>query len=197
VDLLITQFIIGTVAVILFQYGNPQKRLLNFVSVFVLALFLSKALIEIYEWGFSFWIASAIAFSVSYSFRFVRKEIKRPFDWFKILGAMFVIFYPLSTDKFDYELRTVGYFLDNLTIPILAIIHVYDRLIVKPQMKKRYIIILSVQTAIIVLLLTFSILQKAEKDKQTMRAMEERERALELEFELQRMKTEIKNKPVP
>jgi hypothetical protein len=113
-----------------------------------------------------------------------------------ILGAMFVIFYPLSTDKFDYELRTVGYFLDNLTIPILAIIHVYDRLIVKLQMKKRYIIILSIQTAIILLLLTFSILQKAEADKQTVRAMEERERALKLEFELQRMKTEIKNKPV-
>lgn len=101
--------------------------------------------------------------------------------------------YPLSAYDFEGQLETSEYYLENLIIPVVGTIYVYDRLILNTEMKKRYIIILSIQSIIILLMLTFSIVQKAEADKQVMRAHREQIRAEKLEYELTKLKADQEN----
>jgi hypothetical protein len=50
-DALMTNGVIGLLAAFLVQYKNPQKPLLNTVSVFIFLLFLSRGVMVIYTWG--------------------------------------------------------------------------------------------------------------------------------------------------
>jgi hypothetical protein len=193
VDILIIQIGLGLVAVILFRYRNPVRHLINFVSIFVLTVFLSRALLEFASWGLYFWTASAFGLLVCYLLRFSKKEIKNPFDWVKLIGIITLTLYPLSAYTFVGQIDSIEYYLENLIIPVLGTMYIYDRLILKAEMKKRFIIILSIQSILILLMLTYSIVQKAEADKQVIRAESERSRAEKLEYELTKLRSEKEN----
>jgi hypothetical protein len=193
VDILVIQIVIGLIAVILFRYKNPQRDLIDIVSIFVLILFLSRALIEVTDWGFYFWITTALGLVTTYTLRFFKKKHINLFDGFKLVGIISLTLYPLSAYRFEGQFETVEYYLENLILPTLGTLYIYDRLILKTEMKKRYIIILSIQSFLILLMLTYSIIQKAEADKQVMRAESERTRAEKLEYELTKIRAEKEN----
>lgn len=161
--------------------------------MFVIGLFVSKAIVDVTDWGIYFWVATAIGLGTTYILRFVKKKEVRRFDWLKLAGVMALALYPLSAYHFDGQLATLEYYLENLIIPVVGTIYVYDRLILNTDMKKRYVVILGIQSIIILLMLTFSIVQKAEADKQVMRAENERVRAEKLEYELTELRAGKEN----
>lgn len=193
VDILIIHIVIGLIAVILFRYKNPHRYLLDFVSIFVFAVFVSTAVIELTDWGLHFWFVAALGLVSTYIGRFVRQKDIRCFDWIKLSGILVLIFYPFSAFNFEGRLETIEYYLENLIIPVVGTIYIYDRLILKTEMKRRFIVILSVQSILILVLLIFSIVQDAEADKQRVRADGERKKAESLYYELVKLKAQKEN----
>ena len=86
------------------------------------------------------------------------------------------------------QIDSIEYYLENLILPVLGTIYMYDRLILKTEMKKRFIIILSIQSILILLMLTYAIVQKASANKQFIKAESERFRAEKLESELTKLR---------
>lgn len=78
----------------------------------------------------------------------------------------------------------------------------YDRWTLKFQsMKRRFIILLSIQTLLIIVLLAFSIVQKAEADQQRERAIQQKALAEEYRahaemaaYEAERIKAELQSR---
>lgn len=78
-----------------------------------------------------------------------------------------------------------------LTFFILATIYLYDRWILKPEkMKRKYIIVLAVQSILILLMLTYAFVQKAQADRSRQDAFEEQQRAIEIEKKYQELLNE-------
>jgi hypothetical protein len=182
VNIIWTEGIIALIAVFLFQFRNPQKKLLHVISLFIAAVFLSKILLYFGEtFGQSVWLVSSIGLLLSYILRFRDKQSTGLLEYLKFIGLLVFIIYPL-TSYYNYNLdyRAVFYLLSSITLPVLAILYLYDRWILKPEkMKTKFVVILVVQSVLIFLMLTFSLLQKSEADKQTGIAMDQRERAIE------------------
>jgi hypothetical protein len=179
--------------VILFRYKNSQRDLVDVVSILVTGLFASKAILELTGWGFYFWVVTAIGLGTAYLLRFIKKKEIGRFDWLKLAGVILLTLYPLSAFDFEGQYRIHEYYLGNLIIPVVGTIYVYDRLVLNTEMKRKYIIILSIQSIVILLMLAFSIAQKAEADRQVIRAESERERADRLQYELTKLRTDKKN----
>ena len=188
-DHLVTELAIGVLGIILFQYKNEQRDFIVLVSGSVLLLFLSRFLIVVTSWGWSVWIIGAVALLITYYLRFRRKSSRTFIDWIKWIGVALLVIYPATIFDLPQEYQLLDYLLSLLTIPLLATIYLYDRWILKPEkMKKRFTIVLSIQTFLILLMLTYSIIQKAEADKQRRNAEMEKIKSEKLIQELRLVK---------
>lgn len=184
--------IYGLIGVFLFIFKNPDKRHLYLISVFVVGLFVSQ-LVYFFASplvGQITWAISALAFLMSYLLRWTPRPEKGILEYLKIVGVIMLIIFPVPF----YSLVNLG---DNfetvrpLTFFVVGTIYVYDRLVFKSEiMKKKFVAILVAQTVVILLLLMYAFVQKAEADKQLRRAEQQRlqaeknaARARELEIE--------------
>jgi hypothetical protein len=183
VDLILTESTLGTIAVILFQYKNPQKTLLQWVSVFVIGIFASKILLYLSNYfGQALWTIATIGLLSTYSLRFREKESKNPIDYLKWAGLILLVLYPLASYYFKaFGAVALLFTLSGLAIPVLGTIYMYDRWILKPEkMKRKYVITLTVQTFLILLMLTYSFIQKTEADRSLQMAVEQQKIAIEM-----------------
>lgn len=184
--------IFGLVGIILFNYRNPDKKGLVIISVFLAGLFISQILYLTIGnlTGIIVYIISSLGLLITYIDRFNNKPEKRVIELLKMGGILLLIIYPFPF----YDLLSIGRYnflavTRELTFYILITIYVYDRWVLKPEMmKKKFIIVLVVQSLAILLMLTFSIMQRAKADESTQRAFElsmevnaEKMRALEIE----------------
>jgi hypothetical protein len=186
-ETLITESVIGLVALAAFQYRNPHKALLNTVSLFVFLLFVAKELMHSYTWAMWLLIIASVGLFVSYLVRFRRKGTVYVFDYIKWIGVGFLLFYPAPLFQLPDPYRGAPYLVSDLTIPVLAAIYLYDRWILKPEkMKKKFVIILSAQTVLILVMLTFALFQRALAERYRDKASEQAAIASE-----QRMQAEM------
>lgn len=162
-------WIYGTIGVILFRFWNKDKTYINLISVFAAGLIASQSLTSYTDIQNTeiIWAISSAGILVFYSLRFKRKPEKQIIDYAKIGGVMLLIIYPIPFwILFQLVITPAWHLLLFATPFVLASIFVYDRLILKPEsMKKKFTIILLVQTIVIFALFIFAIIQKMEADR--------------------------------
>jgi hypothetical protein len=155
------------------------------ISGSVLTLFVSRSLIDVVSWGPIIWIIGALSFLTTYYLRFKRKTKRGLIDKIKWIGVVVLVIYPMAILDLPDKYRLFSYLVSLLTVPLLATIYLYDRWILKPEkMKRKFIVILSVQTFLILVMLTYSVIQKAEADSQRLNAERQRVAAEKLLQEL-------------
>ena len=172
-------FLLGLIGVGLFVFRNPQKKFLYAIGCAVMGLFISQYVYVIYTGalvGQIVWIASASGLLLLYCIRLKDRVSFLAFDILKIFSIVLLIIYPLPFYSFglvgDGEFWNV---LRLMTFSIITAIFVYDRWVLKPDiMKRRFIIVLVVQTFLILTMLMYAIVQKSEAEKQFQRAEAER-----------------------
>jgi hypothetical protein len=182
------QIAIGILAAMLFMYRNPHRDLVNVVAFFVFLTFSSAPLINLSLGGFYFWAAAATGLLITYLVRFFRKSRIVFFDILKYLALLAIIIYPLSELSFGGQFQTLDYYLQNLILPFVATIYLYDRLIFTTEMKKRFITILSIQSIALLFMLAFAIYQKTQADLQREAAQKEHDKAMQLRDSLEKLK---------
>lgn len=162
-------WIYGTIGVILFRFWNKDKTYINLISVFAAGLIASQSLTSytVIQNTEIIWAISSAGIFVFYSLRFKRKPEKQIIDYVKIGGVMLLIIYPIPFwILFQLVITPFWHLLLYATPFILASIFVYDRMILKPEpMKKKFTIILLIQTVLIFALFIFAIIQKMEADR--------------------------------
>lgn len=162
-------WIYGTIGVILFRFWNKDKTYINLISVFAAGLIASQSLTSytVIQNTEIIWAISSAGIFVFYSLRFKRKSEKQIIDYVKIGGVMLLIIYPIPFwILFQLVITPFWHLLLYATPFILASIFVYDRMILKPEpMKKKFTIILLIQTVLIFALFIFAIIQKMEADR--------------------------------
>jgi hypothetical protein len=159
----------GVLGAILFRIRNEQTHYQNWISGFLIGLFLSQALfvygIEIV--GQIVWIISAIGLSVTYLLRFTRKVGRTTIDFLKLVCIGLLIIYPITFYTIVSMPGEYWGILRSLTLSFVAVIYIYDRWVLKKgSMKRKFVVILVAQTLLILLLFTFALFQRAEADKQ-------------------------------
>lgn len=162
-------WIYGTIGVILFRFWNKDKTYINLISVFAAGLIASQSLTSytVIQNTEIIWAISSAGIFVFYSLRFKRKSKKQIIDYVKIGGVMLLTIYPIPFwILFRLVITPFWHLLLYATPFILASIFVYDRMILKPEsMKKKFTIILLIQTVLIFALFIFAIIQKMEADR--------------------------------
>jgi hypothetical protein len=162
-------WIYGTIGVILFRFWNKDKTYINLISVFAAGLIASQSLTSytVIQNTEIIWAISSAGIFVFYSLRFKRKSEKQIIDYVKIGGVMLLTIYPIPFwILFRLVITPFWHLLLYATPFILASIFVYDRMILKPEsMKKKFTIILLIQTVLIFALFIFAIIQKMEADR--------------------------------
>lgn len=190
--------VFGLIWILFFIFKDPDERFLYLTSLFVFVLFISQLIyfyVDILA-GQIVWIVSASGFLFCYATRLNDLREGRILGFLKMMGALLLAIYPSPF----YSLVNVG---DGIfwtlvrpsTFPILVTVYLYDRWILKPeQMKKKYLVVLVGQSILILLMLMYSFVQKAEADRQRWRAAEQqrnaaemREKALEIEMKYQEL----------
>lgn len=181
------------IGLIFFNYKNPQRKLLWIVSFFVVGLSASQIIGEVPN-ADSFskitWILCSIGLTVSYSLRFFSKGNFRTIDYFKIPAlVMFVIyhwqFYSFA-DVYDSVIWSVT---RSMTFCFITAVFIYDRIILQPEtMKRKFIVVLVIQSVFILLTLMYAFVQQAEASKQRQKAEEQSALADELRMELEKSK---------
>jgi hypothetical protein len=183
---------LGLVGVFLFILKNPDKKFLYPIAVLALGLFVSQAVfiwIDLFS-GKIIWIISALGLLITYPLRFLGKPARGVAEFTKMLGVLLLVAYPIPfysiIDLPDGHFWSVA---RMITFYFLAMIYIYDRWILKSEMmnKNKYVVVLISQAVVILLLLTFSLYQKAEAEKQMRLAQEELKKALEQEIKAQQM----------
>lgn len=148
-----------------------------------------QGLMYIYDWAVWLWAVASGGLLISYSFRYRVKQRREFLDILKWLGVIILIIYPIVFWRVNNRLYSAQYIIEQLTIPILAVIYLYDRWILKPEtMKTKFLVVAAAQTVLILLSFIFSLFQKAVADKQLAEAIEMRQQALR--YELEKIKVE-------
>jgi hypothetical protein len=200
-----TGIIIGLIGAILFRIRNADKRFLNIISGLILLIFSFDFLYIVVldnKQGliYSFTVGGLLI--IFYSIRFTKKDKRQTIDYLKLVAVLLISIHPFS---FIYQDSYWGQVIGFIAIPFSFIIYLYDRFILKPEtMKKKFIIILTIQTVLIGLFLIYAFIQKLEADKQLEYSMMERDRAVilqkeaeelraKMDEEINKLKEEIKN----
>ncbi len=185
-------FMYGLVGTFLFIFRNPDKKGIYPVSLFTVGLFISQ-MAYFYLGTLSgqiIWAISGIGLLTCYAVRFTNKRQKGIIEFLKVLGVILLTIYPLPFYSLarvdDSNFWTVT---RMLTFAVLMTIYLYDRWILKPEhMRKKYIVILVGQSILILLMLVFSFVQKAEADRSREVAEQHRIQAVESEKRAVEMK---------
>jgi hypothetical protein len=196
-----TDLIYGLIGVFLLNFRNPDKKSLIVISVFMVGLFISQFLFFAigHLVGNIIYIISSLGLLISYIDRFNNKEEKEVIDFFKVGAIILLVIYPYPF----YSLFSVGRsnfweVLRFMTFFILGIIYLYDRWILKPEkMKKKFVIIMTIQTVLIGLFFIYAYLQKLTADKQVENSFQVRIQAeqqlTDMRKEIDKLKVEIEN----
>lgn len=162
-------WIYGTIGVILFRFWNKDKTYINLISIFAAGLIASQFLVSyiVIQNAEIVWAISSAGILVFYSLRFKRKPEKQVIDYIKIGGVLLLITYPIPFwILFQLIITPCWHVILDTTPFILASIFIYDRLVLKPEpMKKKFTIMLLIQTVIIFLLFTYALVQKMEANR--------------------------------
>lgn len=105
-------------------------------------------------------IVSSLGLLIFYYLRFKQENSKEIIEYIKWIGIILILAYPWTL----FAQTTPWLMLRASTLPILTAIYVYDRWIIKPENMKKYLVTLIAQTLLIVLLLMYAFVQKAESD---------------------------------
>lgn len=196
--------------VLLFRFRNPDKRFENLISVFFITLFASQ-LIYFYInslTGQVVWAISSVAFLLLFFLRLKRREVtSTAMEYLRFIAVILLVLYPIPfysvlNNVIKSELLIL-YYIRPITFLIAAIIFIYSRWILKPGfMKKKFVItLLSAQSILIVLLLMYAFVQKAEADAQRstalesqMQAREAMEKAIEHRVKAEKLIDSLRNK---
>jgi hypothetical protein len=194
------ELLYGLFGIACFIFQNPNRRHIYPISFLVLGLFVSQiAYVYLNELsGQIIWGISALGLSSCYFLRFKSKISKGFLEYLKILGVILLIIYPLPF----YSLTHVGggmfwIAIRMLTFSILGTIYFYDRWILNREaMKKRYVVVLVAQSVVILLMLSYAFVQKAEADRQREVAEQNERKANEMQKRYQELldKTVIEKK---
>jgi len=131
------------------------------------ALAESKLIID-YDF-FVLWVVLGVLFLTLYALRFRRKPQVDLMDHFKLGAMLLAPFVPLLSTSIKYELLGIAEF---IYLPLLICIYSIDRLIIKSEpMKKKFVIVLIVESVIVLLSLTYAYVQTVVA-KETMRGLE-------------------------
>lgn len=132
------QIILVSFTIFLFQFRNPQKDFIHVVSAFV---FLNLMFPDIFfilsiEKFFAtklLAVGLVLGLIISYYLRFRRKEIKKNIDYIKWVGILLILLIPLSIFSFESSFFPIIRTLGMLTYPVLAVIYIVDRFILKQE----------------------------------------------------------------
>ncbi len=180
---------LGLGSVITLWYKNPQRKLLGWLSVFVIAIFASKILFYQKEyWGVIASIIAAAGLILIYSLRFQSKRPKKFIDYLKFLGVGLLMLYPLTSYYFRIFESNLLFILSYITIPILGTIYIYDRWILKLEnMKKKYIVVLAVQSLVVLLMFIYALAQREKAIRMAQDAAEYQKLAKEINDKYQQL----------
>jgi len=201
--------IIGLIGALLFLFENPDKNYKTLIFVFVEGVFASQAVFIYLDNpvpGQIIWAISTAGLLIFYPLRLKNKPNKQTIDFLKPIGLILLIIYPIPF----YSLVPVGHsdfwaVTNIMTFFVLGTIYIYDRLILKPEtMKRKFVIVLVIQTILIGMFFIYAFVQKLVADKQTERVYELEQRAREsekrsielyndLNKEVEKLKEELKN----
>jgi hypothetical protein len=102
------------------------------------------------------WIAGGVGLVIFYSLRLSRKQTNSSMAFIKWVGVILLIAYPATYISIDSSFILAQQLLNALTLPVLGFIKLYDLYVFNPQlMKKKFIVILSIQTVLILLLFIY------------------------------------------
>jgi len=187
-------FFFGLLGAILFRIRNEQTDYQNLIFGFVIGLFLSQALFVygVETVGQIIWAISALGLGVAYFLRFNRKVRRITIDFLKLACIGLLIIYPITFYTIVPLAGEHWGILRSLTLPIVAVIFIYDRWILKKEnMKRKFVIVLVAQTLLILLFFTFALIQKGEADKQREVAEEQFKRAQEERFNAEKTRMQL------
>lgn len=172
--------IIGLVGTLLFRFRNPDKHYLNLVSVGILlvsSLPLSYFIVG-GQIGFYLCWLSVLVLIVAYILRFLSKNPKGLIEYIKLFAAFLFSASPVMRIEYFTWLQKgwhIPMAFQNLVIPIAGIVFVYDRWILKPEpMKKKFIIVLVLQTLLILIAFLYAFVQQIEASKNADEAIRQR-----------------------
>lgn len=161
-----TGIIIGLVGAILFRIRNDDKRFLNILSALIFLIFLSETLfLTVFDYpvALTYSIITGGLFLVFYFIRYAKKDKKVFIDYLKVIAVLLISAYPISF-MYPYNWGEIVVF---IAAPFSFIIYIYDRFILKPEtMKKKFVIILAIQTILLGLFFIYAFVQKLEADTQ-------------------------------
>ena len=185
----------GLIGIILFRFRNSNRDNLNLISLTTGLIFLTEVLIfkTTETIGLVTWFISGLGLFIAYGLRFEKKTDKETIDYLKLIAIGLVVCYPINfysynwySNKWD-SLIAFGY----LIVPISGTIYFYDRWILKPEkMKRKFMIILVVQTVLILVALAYGFVKYAEKERVTEIAIEQERQAKET---VEKLMTELEN----
>lgn len=194
--------IIGLIGALLFLFKNPDKNYKTLIFVFVVGLFASQTAFVYMDNslpGQIIWTISTAGLLIFYPLRLKDKPNKQTIDFIKPIGLIFLIIYPIPF----YNLVPVGEsdfwaVINIMTFFVLGTIYIYDRLILKPEtMKRKFIIVLVIQTILIAMFFIYAFVQKLEADRQMQRAFEQERQSKQMYYdlnkEIDKLKAELKN----
>ena len=180
----------GLIGIILFRYKNSNKDNLDIISLATAFVFLTEILFfkTTETIGLMTWFMSGLGLVIAYGLRFKRKIEKETIDYLKLVAIGLVICYPINFYTYNWYLNkwdiliALGY----LIVPIGGTIYFYDRWILKPEkMKRKFVIVLVVQTILILTALVFGLVKNTENERMTKLADENAKKAIELKVELE------------
>jgi hypothetical protein len=192
--------IIGFIGAFLFLFKNPDKNYKTLIFTFTVGLFASQTAyiyLDQHLPGQILWVTSTAGLLIFYPIRLKGKQHKEIIDFIKPIGLILLIIYPIPF----FSLVPVGQsdlwaVINIMTFYVLGTIYIYDRLILK-NMKKKFIIVLVIQTVLIGLFFVYALVQRQETVKQQELALESEKKSvqlyLDLNKEIERLKEQIKN----
>lgn len=188
-EYIVIQLSLGLIAPSLFRYRNPHRACIDIVSIFLCALFVGNALLAVTDTTLALvvWVASAVGLALAYLVRFSRKHEIDFFDYIKLASIVALILYSIPYHFVAEEVAVFKYYMTELTLPATAIVYIYDRLILNTEMKKRFIVILSIQSIMILMLLIFSTYQRAMAEAALDAAVDAQNKAIEMRIKYQEL----------
>jgi len=182
--------------VLVFRFRAVQRELVNTTSALVVSIFLSEIVIyHINETaGLAFWIASGVALVTVYAFRFRRKTDKQAIEYIKGLAIMLIALYPLNFYWWSFFTNDQYLVLSliSVIVPAAGFVYTYHRFILKPiEMKRKFVVILVVQTIGILMFLVFALYQQTLAQNALMQAEAQARLADKNALEVQEVRTEL------
>jgi hypothetical protein len=94
---LLIEMMSGVCGLILFRYGNENKRLINIISICLLLVIVSREAMSITAYGYIVYKLSVMGLGVAYWSRFKEKQGKTIIDYLKCVVLIMIVLYPLNS----------------------------------------------------------------------------------------------------